>query len=272
MPHIGILIHEHGSFGTQYYLRWLADIWSELGHQVTVIQGPTEAFEADVVVLHVDLTVVPENYLEFIRRFPVVINRSVEDISKRRITQNLVAQGDDYDGPVIVKADRNWGGRREAQLAAKGLGPDSDRRILREYLVLESQHRVPEVVWQDPLIIVDRFLPERRGDLYCLRMWKFFGDQEASVLGLSPEPIVKAANIVRREPLTDVPEELREIRKELGFDFGKFDYAIVDGGPVLYDVNRTPAIPPLPKEQNMIEFQRLAEGLRPFILGADQIS
>jgi hypothetical protein len=29
------------------------------------------------------------------------------------------------------------------------------------------------------------------------------------------------------------------IRRELGFDYGKFDYGIVDGRVVLYDVNRT---------------------------------
>ena len=42
-------------------------------------------------------------------------------------------------------------------------------------------------------------------------------------------------------PLTEpVPEELRQTRRQLGFDYGKFDYGVVNGEVVLYDANRTP--------------------------------
>jgi hypothetical protein len=47
---------------------------------------------------------------------------------------------------------------------------------------------------------------------------------------------------VRRELVPEEPDELREIRRSLGFDFGKFDYSIVNGRVVLYDRNRTPSV------------------------------
>lgn len=56
---------------------------------------------------------------------------------------------------------------------------------------------------------------------------------------LSLSPVVKLGRTL--EPISDpVPPELREARRRLGFDYGKFDYGIVDGSMVLYDVNRTP--------------------------------
>ena len=262
MPHIAIVLHSHGSFGDSYYLHGIAEIWREKGFKVTVVPGPDSRVEADLAVLHVDLTVVPEDHLEFVRRFPVAINGRIEDISKRRIASHVVRESDGYDGPVIVKADRNCRGIPEAQLAARGLLPESDKRILSRYVVFDSPSQVPPSVWQDPLLVVERFLPERRDDLYCLRMWKFLGDRETNVLSYSMEPIIKSSNIITREPVAEVPEELRQLRTDLGFDFGKFDYAIVDGRPVLYDANRTPTTPQdLPREQILPELHSLAEGI-----------
>ena len=36
-----------------------------------------------------------------------------------------------------------------------------------------------------------------------------------------------------------MPEPVRELRRQLGFDYGKFDFAISEQGPIVYDVNRT---------------------------------
>jgi len=38
-----------------------------------------------------------------------------------------------------------------------------------------------------------------------------------------------------------MPTELDSMRGKLGFDYGKFDYALRDGRVVLFDVNPTPA-------------------------------
>jgi hypothetical protein len=73
--------------------------------------------------------------------------------------------------------------------------------------------------------------------------------------------VIKSHSVLRREPISDVPVELRQVRRELGFDFGKFDYGIVDGRVVLYDVNRTPMFGTIGREQYWPRVQLLAEGL-----------
>jgi hypothetical protein len=73
-------------------------------------------------------------------------------------------------------------------------------------------------------------------------MWKFCGDAETLTFAYSRSPIVKGATIFRREeaPVAEVPELLRSVRRNMGADFGKFDYVSFAGETVLFDVNRTP--------------------------------
>ena len=93
----------------------------------------------------------------------------------------------------------------------------------------------------------------------------FLGDRETNSLSYSKQPIVKSENVIRREVVAEVPDELRQIRRELGFDFGKFDYAIVGDRVVLYDANRTPTLGNFPREQYLPRVRHLAEGIGAFI-------
>ena len=101
MHHVVILVHKHDTFDDfSYFLHEIAEIWREKGLCVNVLHGPRPRVDADQAILHVDLTVVPDDYLTFVRPYPVVINGSVTDISKRLISGNLVCRGDGYQGPV----------------------------------------------------------------------------------------------------------------------------------------------------------------------------
>jgi len=274
MGHILILVHQHGSFDKpRYFMREIADVWRQQGHRISVAHGPARrAVAADVAVLHVDLTIVPDDHLEFMRQYPVVINGRVKDISKRVISRNVVSEGDGYDGPVIVKTNRNYGGIMEAQLAAaqgksRGGGGGGPTFVCepKDYAVYRSARDVPEATWRHPDLVVEKFLAEQRDGCYCLRTWVFMGNRETNSLSWARQPIVKSDAVIRREPVADVPDELREMRKSLGFDFGKFDYAIVDGRVVLYDANRTPAVGNFSREQFMPRIRLLAEGLNAFL-------
>ena len=247
--YILILIHERDRLHERYYLHQMADTWTRDGHRVRVQPAPGPRVDADVVILHVDLTVVPTDYLEFARQYPVVVNGRVEDISKHRVSRNLVRREDGYDGPVIVKTDRNAGGQREAVQAHIRLplplrkGPfrrRKPRKSKADYRVFPSVREVPKAVWEDRGLVVEKFLPERRGDFFCTHNWTFFGERERTSLLYSTGPVSRGARIIRRELVESPPDELRRRREELGFDFGKFDYTMVDGSPVLFDTNRTP--------------------------------
>ena len=37
-----------------------------------------------------------------------------------------------------------------------------------------------------------------------------------------------------------MPDELRALRRQLGFDYGKFDFVMHEGRAVLLDANKTP--------------------------------
>lgn len=257
-----ILVHRHDAFEKKgYFLREMARVWEQNGLSVRVLNGPAPDTDADLAILHVNWTVVPEDYLAFIRRYPRVLNGRVQDISKRFISRNLVECGDGWQGPVIVKTNRNHGGLPEARQTE----PETTRLTVPDYRVFDSSNQVPEEVWRDGDLVVERFLPERRDGYYCLRTWTFLGDKEMNSLSYSARPIIKSGSVVRREIVSEVPNEIRSLREELGFDFGKFDYAIVDGRAVLYDANRTPALGHLPKERFLPGLRLLAEGIRAYL-------
>jgi hypothetical protein len=279
MPHIAILVHAHDRFDyIGYFLREIARIWREQGFQISVLQGPASQTAADLAILHVDLTVIPGDYLVAARRFPRLLNGAVLDISKRKISCNILSRTDNYDGPVIVKTNRNSGGWREARLMRTTVLRRAVRSLRRRlpwacraelkagnYPIFESMAKVPRLVWHNPNLVVERFLSEQRDGFYCLRTWVFFGDRETNSLSYSKDPIVKSSSVIRREPVAEVPDELRRMRRDLGFDFGKFDYAIVDGRVVLYDANRTPALGHFSPEQYEPRARLLAEGIRAFL-------
>ncbi|TIV27981.1 MAG: hypothetical protein E5V96_34050, partial [Mesorhizobium sp.] len=56
---------------------------------------------------------------------------------------------------------------------------------------------------------------------------------------VSPQNLVKGEDTIRREPVP-VPDELRALRRDLGFDYGKFDFVMHEGKALLLDANKTP--------------------------------
>jgi hypothetical protein len=264
---VAVLTHESDNFWRQrYLLQLMIPRWEAMGVRVVVVAGVREFVPADAALMHVDLSVVPDEYLELASRYPRVVNGRVGDIRKRRVSDLVVDRKGPDPGPVIVKTDWNCGGLREFRagllesafgkqlaridhyaIAARVLSRVEARRSWRRrrvlpvgsYRVFSCRDEVPEEVWENPNLVVERFLVEREGSDYACRHWLFFGDREVSRRTVSPHAVVKAN--ARLSPLDEgVPEELRVRRETLGFDYGKFDYGLVDGRVVLYDANRTP--------------------------------
>ncbi|HOH25338.1 MAG TPA: hypothetical protein PKY68_09695, partial [Bacteroidales bacterium] len=136
------------------------------------------------------------------------------------------------------------------------------------YPVFSSMAEVPKAVWRNRRLVVEKFCPEREGDHYCLRQWIFLGDRGVSQRLVSLNPIVKFPNEVHLEYGPPVPESLREMRSRLGFDYGKFDYVVVDGEVILLDANRTPALGGSDGWTQNVAAE-LAGGLPSFLRGLD---
>jgi hypothetical protein len=270
---LAILTHAEQGLDPGYFLAAIAEqVWRPAGWTVLVHQGLRPPPPAEIALLHVDLTRVPPAYAALARHYPRRLNAGVLDIAKRRVADGLVAPGDGYDGPVIVKTDLNHGGLPErrlrrgllARLVERLPGRWSGRLPAGAYRVYARRALVPAWVWRRPELVVQRFLVERHGPHYALHQWFFLG--EASVVStlLADQPLVKWQNRVGSLPLhDDVPVEIRRRRVELGFDYGKFDYVVQDGRAWLLDANTTPhlgASPPW-SERQLAVLRRLGGGL-----------
>lgn len=108
---ITILLHERDAYpdAKGYFIWALCDLWRREGVEIEVLKGPGKVVVADLLIPHIDLTVLPEAYVDVFNSYPRVVNRHVRDISKRLISRNLVTRTDSYDGPVIVKTNLNYG-------------------------------------------------------------------------------------------------------------------------------------------------------------------
>ncbi len=277
--HIHILIHPLDNLKhSGYILPRMLPIWEQDGVTFRVISDISQADgNADAAINHIDLTTIPPEYDAVFARYPVVINGRARDISKRVVSSNIVTKDDDYQGPVIVKTDRNCGGLREAEIARNsGLLRKYARSVHRrlpwylrnelpgkQYKVFQSKREVPWAVWHNPALVVDKYLVERHDGFNWLRTWHFFGDQETLALRWSTHQIVAVPHLLGAEFVTpNIPPELRARRRELGFDFAKFDFGMVDGKAVLYDANRTPTNSSLSLEvMHNVLMKTLAPGL-----------
>jgi hypothetical protein len=280
-PRIAVISHEIDEFDNSGYLlnRLIAE-WQARGIGIAVVKGTRQPLpEADLAILHTDITAVGDEYARIIDHYPKVINGRVRDTSKSRFSRLIVGRDDGYRGPVIVKTDMNYGGMRELEQRFRQGDMTSTIRIqrpwrrvewLEEYPIFRSPAEVPPGVWQNPNLVVEKFLPERNGaGEYVLRIWVFVGDREICYQCVSNEPVVKSTNTLRRETLdaAELPQALRETRERLGFDFGKFDFGVTDGVVALYDVNRTPGFPPSGAESPQVaaNMRLLSAGLDCFL-------
>jgi hypothetical protein len=268
MAHIVLITHVYDNFRDRdFLLRSLAGHWLDAGHDVTLAEGLGDWPDADAAVVHVDLSVVPAAYSAAAKRYPIVVNGAATDVRKRLVSRNLVQRNDDWSGPVMIKTDLNFSGIPE-KLAAERFRHDGKPADLppgpivsttRPYPVLDCSRAVPDDVWDNPGLVVERFLPEQDAQGYWCRAWVFFGDRERCTRYRGTHPIVKSATIVASEP-APVPDELRAERQRLGFDYGKFDFVVRDGRAILLDANRTPSAPPASPQMEASN-ARLAGGL-----------
>lgn len=253
---IAILTDERCSniLETGYYLAELARAWQDRGIRVLTTAG-CHYVPADIAILHIDQTVVGNEYLDLAARYPVTINGTVKDISKSRFSRQLLRNNDIYDGPVIVKTDANYGGVIEHELAIRtGQAPDvppdferpwRKRSVLDSYNypVFDHMNDVPRGVWKNDRLIVEKFLPERldNGE-FRYRCYLFFGEQEMGMWFSAPQSVIKGSTSTSRGVTENIPDLVREMRRSFGFDYGRFDYTEIDGEVNLFDMNKTPAL------------------------------
>jgi hypothetical protein len=237
----------------KYAISTYINTWENDGHEVNILFGTEKYVPADICIIHVDLSVVPENYLEFAKRYPRVINSTVENIQKTSISKNIVTAQDDYCGSVIVKSNNNYGGWPELLLTrniplmlrkkfwAKVRKSPACISSSSEYTVFESKNDVPLAIFSNPELIVEKFKPEKINGLFYTNVYVFLGESHLFFREAATDPIVKFNSIVTSE-ITAADTAVIDVRRSLGIDYGKIDYCYHQGELVIFDVNKTPGV------------------------------
>ena len=232
----------------------------------TLLASAGEPRRSAVAILHVTATVVPPEYLEFAAGFERCVNATVADISKRTLNSSV---DPDWAGPVIVKSDLNARGYQESDLdrrARRSGRPEPFGVVTRmpEYRVYETIGDVPPDLHGDPRWVVQPFVPEGEADGYAIRHWVFCGSEGYCKRFVANEPIIKGSNVIRAEHVT-VPASVERVRRERGFDYGKFDFVVHGGDAVVFDVNRTPGQIPLSTGDAANRVEALSNGLEELV-------
>ena len=261
---------ERKSEAKGYVITRLAEIWRQQGLQVETCFGPDEYIPGDLAIVHVDRSVVPEAYLELAARYPAAVNGSVRDIRKSTFSSIQVTQRDEWPGPVIVKSDFNFAGVPESTGTRKILRNFSRKYFhlipkFSSYKLFKGLADVPSRYFSDDRYVVEKFIPERNGNDYCVRTFLFLGNNCNSAILTSRHPIVTDTNAYRVDTIEPHPE-LWKFKERIGIDYGKFDYVLCDGSPVILDVNKTVGLGDrgYNEERNRRHFHR-AQGIFTFL-------
>lgn len=277
---IAILMHERDDEDNvkNYLIYTLAEIWREDGHDVIFLFGIKQFVPADIIFIHVDLSVVPDSYLKFANQYPIQINDLVKDIRKNSYSNHLLDWHDPWNGPVIVKSNNNSAGIPERR--RKGFVGRIQKKTLslirqtksgllpkpilsaQDYTVYNHLSEVPQFYSLHPGFVIQKFLPEKDGDLYCTRILVFLGDKMKCSLVKSKHPIVNSESA--EEIVYDITPDphILSLRKKLGFDYGKFDYVIHKGEAILLDANKT-----IGNGRDLINSSKMKERVRAYESG-----
>lgn len=251
---IAVLHHKDHPQGSQVHLiSFLSEAWRKQGIQVFDLHGTDEFVRADILVMHVDRTIVPPAYAAFARRYPCVVNASAVDISKHRYADGLLKRTSDYPGPVIVKSDLNYGGAPEmieryhsrpapvraiSRVARLFRDPTAKPiRCKEDYRIYDTLSDVPGGYFHKDYV-VQKFRPERENGRFVLREYYFMGERHYQSMEMSDSAVFTddiPAGIVEWTP----PAELIALRRKLGLEYGKIDFVMADGKPFVFDANKT---------------------------------
>lgn len=248
-----VLHHDRANLRRQsaHYIHTLCRLLQRQGVEVVHHSGCANLPEADVILLHVDLSVVPNRFVRAVSGHPRVWNRTCLDIRKRSLPERglVVDRASGHRGPVIVKTDFNCGGDPERVLFRRFRWTLDWRELLlgfrarrgpagKMYPVYQDISSVPGAVWSDASRVVEKFVPEREGDAYVARWAYFFGANETAFRSTSTDPVVRWRDGQDME-LSPVPPAIADYRRRIGLDYGKIDYVEHEGRQFVLDVNKT---------------------------------
>ncbi len=254
---VAVLHHEtHYHRKTPYLIDFLIDIWRASGIEVIEVFGTSDFIPADVAILHIDVSVVPDMYIHFASQYPVVLNNLVKDICKATISLHLVSVDSPYQGPVIVKSNLNSAGYPERliehleskpsptllQRLGRWITPRPTRPPVfqsnQDYQIFDRLSDVPRSFFDNSDVVVEKFFPQMEDGLYCVQNYVVLGKNGYGTFLAGEQPIVNVGTCKRFE-INEPASEIIQYCTHHQIEYGKIDYVMSDGKAIVLDVNKT---------------------------------
>jgi len=251
---IEILVDRRRTFESirHYKLKHMLGGLKRAGIEWRLIDNPAESEGGEAAFLHVDLTDVPADFIAAAHRYKRCVNRDASTIRRTLYTRARVLPDDAFDGPVIAKTVLNSQGAPELRYqnrrslaararytAKKFLIPGYKRRLCPAYEIFDSLEDVPKSVWGDPRLLVERFLPGTMDLPIVKHRYDFFFEVELNTRVAYQSLLCDPETLTEFDVDPDVPQAIRDLRKQLSLDFGAIDYFMEDGEAIPIDANKT---------------------------------
>jgi hypothetical protein len=237
-----------------YKLRHMLKGLDAAGLEWRVIDRPNAALSdrAPAAFFHLDLSDLPTEFVHAAGYYDRTINGEAYSIRKSLYADGLLARDSNHAGPVIVKTDLNFRGipeeRYKWQRSWKGVARHIvkkavDRNYIEKkcpgYVIYERIEDVPEAVWSNRKLIVEKFHPVSLTPPIVKHRYDFF--QGGGILTRTTFSTV----MCEAESVTDIqledkpPQKITDLIERLGLDYGAIDYFENEDGVHVIDANKT---------------------------------
>jgi hypothetical protein len=266
-----------------YSITQLLPYLERAGLKVRLLDRPARQDRAPAALLHIDLTIVPPPYRDIGQSYERSINGRALSIHRYLYSTLRLEAGDSHKGPVIVKTvlnsrglpEQRWwqhrnGLTRSAHAIRKLFDPGYKERLCPPYRVYQAIGEVPQAVWRNDRLMVEKFAFETLDLPIVKHRYMFLIGAEINMRQVYDDLLCAGSKILSNEVGGAVPPEVLAVRQRLNLDFGAIDYFIVDGKGVVVDANKTVGSNPewLKKNRFRQEFNdRMAEALIAFVRG-----
>lgn len=234
-----------------YAIRFILPRLRDAGIRVRLLDRPAAKGRAEAAFLHIDLTELPEEYHGIRHLYQRTINGDALSIQRHLYSTLWLREDEAHDGPVIVKTVLNCRGLPElhwrkyqsawtwiAHASRKLLSPGFKERECPSYRVYRSVGEVPDNVWQDERLMVEKFAFPTLDLPVVKHRCHFLFDTELNMKQSFDDVLCSSKKILSNEVADGpVPDAVHAVRRRLKLDYGAIDYFVVGDNAVVVDAN-----------------------------------
>ena len=219
MAFLDVYVEDRQKFmGRNYILNAVLNRMAGQGVRLRLLDRLDPPYEVGAAFVHVDLTTIPAPFTWVSSFYPRCLNGRSISIARDLYSTVRLLPGDDFSGPVIVKTLLNHRGLPELTHAA------TERRLARldsafrdrvcpKYQIYATVKDIPDVVWSDSGLIVERFVPGSLDLPIVKYRHDFMLDVELNTRAEFNDLLCDPDSLIRLEFVEAAPEEVYNVRR-----------------------------------------------------------